>query len=96
MPILEGDVERGQAGEAGRVRSWPRRLLAELKNRCRMDWEEARARVRRQGDQPGGPAVATAWTKAERWREGDNCGGRHLEMWGQQTEAQRQGCLLDF
>lgn len=31
-----------------------------------MDGDEARAeaRVRRQGDQPGEPAVASAWTKA--------------------------------
>lgn len=61
-------MERGQAGEAGRVRSWPRRLLAALMKWYRMDWDEARARarVRRQGDQPGDPAVASAWTEAEK------------------------------
>lgn len=48
------------------VRSWPRPLLAALVNWYRMDGDEARAkaRVRRQGDQPGEPAVASAWTKA--------------------------------
>lgn len=61
-------MERGQAGEAGRVRSWPRRLLAALMKWYRMDWDEARARarVRRQEDQTGDPAVALAWTKAEK------------------------------
>ena len=61
-------MERGQAGEAGRVRSWPRRLLAALMKWYRMDWDEARARarVRRQEDQPGDPAVASAWTEAEK------------------------------
>ena len=39
-------MERGQAGEAGRVRSWPRRLLAALMKWYRMDWDEARARAR--------------------------------------------------
>lgn len=53
-PVLEGDVERGQAGEAGRVRSWLRRLLAALKNWYRMDWDEARARAR--GEETRGPA----------------------------------------
>ena len=44
------------------VRSWPRPLLAALVNWYRMGGDEAR--VRRQGDWPGEPAVASAWTKA--------------------------------
>lgn len=86
-------MERGQAGEAGRVRSWPRRLLAALMKWYRMDWDEARARarVRRQEDQPGDPAVASAWTEAEKIEGRGQLGratSRDVGTAGRGTEAQ--------
>lgn len=89
-------MERGQAGEAGRVRSWPRRLLAALMKWYRMDWDEARARARvREARRPARrPCSGISLDRGR--KDGGKGPTGEGDIWRCGDSRQRHGCLLDF